>query len=178
VRRVLGLAAAAGFVGAIVAANYVTTRYAADFVIGDNRPEQMGFGFAATAGTVFAGAAFLLRDTVRDHLGRVGVLAVIVVGALVSYLISDASVATASAAAVLISELADSLVYEPLRKRAWAAAVLVSNTVGAVVDTVLFLVIAGFFTWDAVPGQLVGKVAWATLVPLGIISAVKSARRA
>lgn len=165
--RTLGLAAAAGFIAAIVLANYVTTRYG--FV-------AVGLGYTAAAGTYLAGAALGLRDVIQDTLGRWAVLAVILVGAAVSYAVSDPRIATASAVAVLLSELADLAIYSPLRRRGWAMAVLASNTVGAFVDTVVFLAIAGFFTWAAVPGQMIGKVVWATLVPLGLIYAARSAR--
>jgi uncharacterized PurR-regulated membrane protein YhhQ (DUF165 family) len=165
--RRLGIAAALGFVASIVLANWLTTRYG--FV-------GVGFGLVATAGTFAAGLALGLRDLVHDGLGRWGVLIVIAVGAAVSYLVADPRIATASAVAVLLSELADFSIYAPLRRRAWAAAVLASNTVGAFVDTVIFLWVAGFFAWSAVPGQMVGKVVWATLVPLGLIYAVRSAR--
>ncbi len=58
-------------------------------------------------------------------------------------------------------------VYSPLRARRWAVAVLASNTVGAAADTVLFLLLAGFpVTGPAIAGQLVGKVMWATLLPV------------
>lgn len=174
-KKLAGLAAALGFIGAIVAANWITTRYIVDG-IGNNALEQPGFGYAATAGTVFAGLAFLLRDAVREALGRLGVLAVIVIGAGVSYLVSDPHIATASCVAVLVSEFADSVVYEPLRKKAWALAVLASNTVGAILDTVAFLALAGIPIWANAPGQLLGKIAWATLVPLGLLYAVRSAR--
>jgi len=167
INRRLGFAAALGFIAAIVLANYLTTRYG--FV-------PVGLGLTATAGTFAAGLALGLRDVLHETLGRWGVLAVILVGAAVSYLVADARIATASAVAVLLSELADMAVYSPLRERAWAAAVLLSNTVGALVDTVVFLWIAGFFAWSAVPGQMVGKVVWATLVPLGLIYAVRSRR--
>jgi len=162
-----GVAAAVGFVAAIVLANYITTHYG--FV-------AVGLGYTATAGTYAAGLALGLRDAIQDTLGRRAVLAVILIGAAVSYAVADANIATASAAAVLVSELADLAVYTPIRKRAWAAAVLLSNTVGAFVDTIVFLTLAGFFTWSAVPGQMVGKVVWATLVPLGLIYAGRSAR--
>lgn len=165
--RPLGLAAAAGFVAAIVLANYVTTRYG--FV-------SVGLGYTAAAGTYLAGMALGLRDLIQDALGRFAVLAVILTGAAVSYAVSDHRIATASALAVLVSELADLAVYTPLRNKAWAGAVLLSNTVGALVDTIVFLSVAGFFTWAAVPGQMVGKVVWATLVPLGLIYAARSAR--
>ena len=169
VNRSTGYAAALAFVVSIVAANYVTTRYG--FV-------GVGLGLTATAGTFLAGLALGLRDIIHDALGRGVVLAVILIGAVVSYAVSDPRIATASAFAVLLSELADLAVYEPLRRRAWAAAVLASNTVGAFVDTVAFLWLAGFFAWGAVEGQMVGKVVWATLVPLGLIYAARSARSA
>lgn len=164
-KRAVGAAAAAGFILAIVAANWATTRYG--FV-------SVGLGLTATAGTYFAGLALGLRDLIQDGLGRLAVLGVIVVGALISYTVSSSHIATASAVAVLVSELADLAVYTPLRRRAWPLAVLLSNTVGAFADTVLFLWIAGFFAWGSVPGQMVGKVVWATLVPLGLIYAIRS----
>lgn len=165
--RPLGVLAALGFVAAIVAANYLTTAYG--FV-------SVGLGLTASAGTYAAGAALGLRDLIQDGLGRWGVLVVILVGAGVSFAVSDPRIAIASAVAVLVSEIADLAVYTPLRQRSWPAAVLASNTVGALVDTVAFLTIAGFWAWGAVPGQMVGKVIWATLVPLGLIYAVRSLR--
>ena len=168
-KKPAALAAALAFVAAIVAANYVTTRYG--FV-------SVGLGLTATAGTYFAGAALGLRDLIQDGLGKRATLVVIAIGAVVSYAVSDPRIATASAVALLLSEVADLAVYTPLRQRSWPAAVLASNTVGAFVDTVVFLTVAGFFTWGAVSGQMVGKVIWATLVPLGLIYVIQSARQA
>lgn len=167
--RPLGLASAAGFVGSIVLANYVTSRYG--FV-------GVGLGLTAAAGTYLAGLALGLRDVIRDTLGMAGMLAVILVGAVVSYAVADHRIATASATAMLVSEVTDALVYERLRSRSRPLGVLLSNLVGSFVDTVLFLTIAGFFTWGQVPGQMVGKVVWATLVPLGLIYVARSARKA
>lgn len=166
--RSTGFAAAVGFIASIVLANYLTTRYG--FV-------QVGLGFTAAAGTYAAGAALGLRDVVQDGLGRWAVLAVILIGAGLSFAVSDGRIALASGIAVLVSELADLAVYTPLRARgSRPLGVLLSNTVGAFVDTIVFLTIAGFFAWSAVPGQMVGKVVWATLVPLGLIYAVRSGR--
>jgi len=167
-RQELGLVAAGAFIISIALANWLTTRYG--FI-------SVGLGQTATAGTLAAGLALGLRDLVQDGLGRRAVLVVIVLGALLSYAVSDPHIATASAVAVLVSELADLVVYTPLRDRAWAAAVLASNLVGAFVDTVIFLAIAGFWSWSAVPGQMLGKIVWATLVPLGLLYAASSARR-
>ncbi len=173
-RRATGLGAAAVLMGSIVAANYLTTRYG--FV-------PVGFGLMATAGTFAAGFALAARDAVQDLLGRRVMLAVLVAGAVLSYLVADPFIATASAAAFLLAELADFAVYHPLRRRSklgdrrWAGAVVASNTVGAVVDTVVFLAIA--FGWAAVlpalAGQLVGK-AWATLAYLALGKAASRER--
>jgi queuosine precursor transporter len=147
--RVLGCLSALLFVAVILAANYVTTGYGM---------VPVGFGLMATAGTYFAGLAFLLRDAIQETLGRNAVLVLIVTGAALSYVISDPFIATASAVAFLVSEAADFAVYTPLRERSLLAAVTLSNTVGAIVDTLLFLTIAGFPLAQAFTGQVVGKV--------------------
>lgn len=163
-RRLAGVASVAALLASIVVANYATTRWG--FV-------PVGFGLAATAGTFAAGFALAARDAVQDLLGKRVMLAVLVVGAVLSYAVADARIATASAVAFLLAELANFAVYTPLRKRAalgdrrWAGAVAASNLTGALVDTVVFLAIA--FGWAAVlpalAGQLVGK-AYATVMYL------------
>lgn len=146
---------AAAFVAAIVAANWLTTRYG--FV-------PVGLGLSATAGTYAAGATFTLRDDVQDRAGMAWVLAVIGVGCAVSYVVADPSIAKASFAAFAISELADLAVYTPLKRRgAWTPAVWLSGLAGAVVDSVAFLTIAFgsvAVTTEAVAGQVLGKM-WA-----------------
>lgn len=163
-----GPAALTGYVGAIAAANWLTARYGM---------VPVGLGLAVTAGTFAAGAALLLRDTVQDTLGRRWVLAGITAGAALTWATSPA-LAVASTAAFLAAELADMGVYTPLRSRGWARAVLASNTVGAIVDTLLFLLLAGFpITAATVGGQLVGKLAWATVLPVLAVVTVRRWRR-
>jgi uncharacterized PurR-regulated membrane protein YhhQ (DUF165 family) len=164
------ITAALGFIATILAANYVTTQYGM---------VPVGFGLMATAGTYFAGLAFILRDLLQDKAGRKAVVGLIVAGAVLSYAISAPFIATASAVAFLLSEAADFAVYTPLRgqgKRGYIRAALASNTVGAVVDTILFLSIAGFPLRDAFWGQMVGKVA-VTLVVVAGVTVVRTARR-
>jgi uncharacterized PurR-regulated membrane protein YhhQ (DUF165 family) len=157
------IAAALAFVGTILAANYVTTAYGMVAV---------GFGLMATAGTYFAGLAFILRDLVQDKAGRWAVVAVILAGAALSYAVSDPFIATASACAFLLSEAADFAVYSPLRRKGYIRAAVVSNVVGAVVDTFVFLTIAGFPLSQAFAGQMVGK----TVVTLAVVVLVAGAR--
>jgi uncharacterized PurR-regulated membrane protein YhhQ (DUF165 family) len=149
------LFAFAGFVGTVYAANWALGRYGI---------VPIGFGLMAPAGVYFAGLAFGLRDTLHELGGRLWVLAAIAVGAILSLVIEDAvripggylPIALASGIAFAVSELADLAVYEPLRRRQWTAAVVASNVVGAVVDSLLFLVLA-FGSTAHMLGQVVGK---------------------
>ena len=165
-KNILGLLAAAAYVGVVVLANVLSSRYGL---------VAIGFGLMASAGTYAAGAALGLRDLVQDGLGRWAVLVVIAVGSALSFLLADAHIATASLAAFAVGELLDLGVYTPLRSRGFARAVLASNIVGGIADTLVFLWISGFgVTYNNVAGQLVGKLLWATIVPLLLIVAVRA----
>lgn len=159
----LKLTVALGFLTTILAANYVTTEYG--FV-------PVGFGLMATAGTYFAGLAFVLRDSLQDTAGRIAVIVTVAAGGLLSYAVSDPHIATASAVAFLVSELTDFAIYTPLRKRGYVRAAFASNLAGAFLDTVLFLWIAGFPVWAGLPGQMVGKM----LVTLAVVLVVLGVR--
>lgn len=164
-RRILALTA---YILAIAAANWLTTRYG---II------PTGFGLATTAGTYAAGLALLLRDAVQDVCGWRWVIAGIAAGAILTALTSPA-LAVASTVAFLLAELLDTAVYTPLRDRGWARAALASGIVGAVVDTYAFLAIAGFpITAQTVGGQLVGKMLWATALPVFAVLVFRQVRR-
>lgn len=160
--------AAAAFLGCILAANYVTTELGM---------VPVGFGLVATAGTYLAGLTFVLRDAVQDTWGKRATFALIVAGAGLSYFLSDPFIALASGVAFLASETADLAVYTPFRRRGYIRAAVASNVVGAFVDTILFLWIAGFPILDALAGQMVGKVA-VTLVVVIAVAAARTRRSA
>lgn len=159
------LTAAVGFLACILAANYVTTRYGM---------VPVGFGLVATAGTYFAGLSFVIRDSLQDAAGKRWTLAVIAIGAALSFLVADPFIALASAVAFGISEVVDLAIYTPLRRRGYVRAAVASNVAGSFVDTIAFLAIAGFPIWAALPGQMVGKVA-VTLVAVLIVAGVRLA---
>ncbi|MFF3398273.1 VUT family protein [Streptomyces sp. NPDC002659] len=166
--KYLGPAALTAYAASITAANVLTARYGL---------VPVAPGLVTTAGTFAAGAALLLRDVVQDTLGRAAVLCGIAAGAALTFATSPA-LAVASAVAFLAAEVADMAVYTPLRDRGWARAVLASNVVGAVVDTLLFLLLAGFpLTAASVGGQLVGKLAWATALPVAAVLTFRQVRR-
>jgi uncharacterized PurR-regulated membrane protein YhhQ (DUF165 family) len=155
-RTTTALAVGAALVATVALANWLTARYG--FV-------PVGFGLTATAGTYAAGACLALRDLLQDIGGRWAVLAAIVAGAIVSFWTSNTALAVASGVAFLLSELADALIYTPIRNRSafgdprWSAAVVLSNLVGTLVDSTVFLWIAfgPAAILPALAGQVVGK---------------------
>ena len=146
-RIVIGALSFVGYVGTVLGANWAITRFGI---------VPVGFGLMAPAGVYFAGLAFSLRDATQETLGRLWAIAAILVGAAVSTLI-DPALGVASGAAFLVSEFADFAVYTPLRRRNYLAAVGLSNTVGAVLDSAVFLWLA-FGSLDFMVGQVWGKL--------------------
>jgi uncharacterized PurR-regulated membrane protein YhhQ (DUF165 family) len=153
---------AAAFLGCILAANYVTSRFGLV-------PVGL-FGLVATAGTYFIGLTFVLRDLLHDTAGRRWTLAVIAAGAVLSFAVASPAIALASAAAFALSETADLAVYSPLRRRGYLRAAVASNVVGAAVDTVVFLTVAGFPLADAFAGQMVGKLIITALAVVAVLA--------
>jgi uncharacterized PurR-regulated membrane protein YhhQ (DUF165 family) len=155
---------------------YIATIFAANWAITTFGLVPVGFGLLAPAGVYFAGLAFTFRDLTQDALGRGWTYLAIVVGAGLSALLSG-PLALASGSAFLLSETADLLVYTPLRRRHWLGAVALSNLVGLVVDSALFLWLA-FGSLDFLAGQVVGKLEMTALaiIALGGIRALSERR--
>jgi uncharacterized PurR-regulated membrane protein YhhQ (DUF165 family) len=154
-------------IGIVAALGYVATIFAANWLIQHVGIVPVGFGLMAPAGVFAAGLALTLRDIVQATLGRAAVIAAILIGAALSYLVSPAF-AVASGVAFLVSELADLAVYTPLTRRSWLGAIALSNTVGLVIDSVLFLWLA-FGSLEFLAGQVVGK-AWMTLLAVVLLA--------
>ncbi|MFD6091265.1 VUT family protein [Oerskovia sp. NPDC060338] len=167
VRRLgLGLMLAlAAFIGAVVTANVVTSHMGL---------VPVGFGLLAPAGTYAAGAALLARDFVHKQGGRRWSLGAIGVAAILSWFMSTPEIAIASVAAFVVAELVDLCIFVAVRRRGFIRAAFTSNLISAPLDTFVFLTIAGFpLTVDTMLGQIVGKLLWATALPLAIYALVR-----
>jgi queuosine precursor transporter len=127
----------------------------------------VGFGLMAPSGVLVIGAALVLRDIVQRISGIAWALGAVAIGTVLSWLVADPHIAVASAAAFLMSELADCAVYSPLQRRGLVVAVVASGIAGAVVDSAAFLWLA-FGSLDFLAGQVVGK-AWAVLAAIPLI---------
>jgi uncharacterized PurR-regulated membrane protein YhhQ (DUF165 family) len=154
-------------IGLFAVSGYIATVFLANWAINTFGAVSVGFGLLAPAGVYFAGLAFTLRDVTQDTLGRTWVLVAIIVGALLSALVST-QFALASGVAFLFSELFDFAVYTPLRERNWLGAVVASNIVGLIADSLLFLWIA-FGSFEFLKGQIVGKV-WMTVLAVVVLT--------
>jgi uncharacterized PurR-regulated membrane protein YhhQ (DUF165 family) len=143
------LLAFVSFVACVVAANVMTAR--------------LGLVLGVTAGTFTAGLALLVRDWLDEVAGWRWILGAIGVGAGLSFAMTPGyRLALASGLAFTLSELVDWSVYRPLRHRGWVPAAVASNIVGALVDSTLFLAVAGFPLWPGIPVQTAVKGAVTT----------------
>jgi uncharacterized PurR-regulated membrane protein YhhQ (DUF165 family) len=91
----------------------------------------------------------------------------IAVGTAISAVLAPPALVAASAAAFLLSELADFAVYTPLQRRRLVLAVFASSVTGLVIDSIVFLYLA-FGSLDYLGGQIIGK-AWMVLLALPLI---------
>lgn len=161
-RGALAAGSLTAYIALVVAANVITNRLGLIWVAP---------GLVTTAGTYAAGLALLARDAIQETAGRWAVLGAIGIGAPLSAQYAGAHLAVASAVAFTLAEILDMAVYTRTRKNGWKRAVIASNAAGAVLDTFVFLSIAGFpVTVSTVGGQLLGKILWATIAPIILVS--------
>jgi len=105
------------------------------------------------------------------------------VGVPLSVHLATPRIALASGTAFLVSQLLDVAVFHRLRHHSWYIAPMASNSLAAVIDTVVFMSIAfagtdlPFITWGM--GEIIVKLGVATisLVPFRWLSLRSQARR-
>lgn len=145
------------YVAAIVAANWMIA-HVGHATGGGPHELPVGLGLQAPSGVYMAGFTFVARDIVQRSAGAWAGVAAIVVGAVLSFLVSP-TLAAASGVTFLCSETCDFLVFTPLQASNFPVAVALSGALSDLVDSTLFLVLAGIPLSLAWPGQVVGK-AW------------------
>lgn len=127
------------YASSVVAANWILLNVGTGTQAGVH-VIPVGFGLWAPSGVLAAGATFSLRDVVQRLAGKRAAWVALAAGALATYVLSP-TLAIASGVSFLVSEAADLLVYSRF-ERQFVRAVLFSNTVGAAVDSGLFLWLA------------------------------------
>ena len=148
VKKLIRVALFCSFILVIIAANWSIKEWGV---------VPIGFGLMAPAGVYFAGLAFSIRDGLHESANSRWIIAAIILGAGVSFMLEDVdTIAIASGAAFLASELADFAVYTPLRNKGKIGALLLSNAVGLVLDSIIFLYLA-FGSLEFLSGQVTAK---------------------
>jgi len=112
--------------------------------------------------SILVGLIFIFRDFAQREIGH-WVIPVMLAGGVISYFMADPFVAVASVAAFLISEGIDWTVYtisgRPMRDR-----ILLSSTVSTPIDSAVFLLMIGFFSWVTFAVMVVSKMVSALVV--------------
>lgn len=157
------------YLASVVAANWMIRNVGIP-IPGGTHLLPVGFGLLAPSGTYAAALTLVLRDLVQRTSGRWWGVGVIPIGAAISALF-DIRLALASGVAFLLSEALDFAVYTPLQRRL-TIAIAFSAPVGAVIDSLTFLALAGIPLALALPGQLVGK-GWAILVATVVVAVLR-----
>ncbi len=124
----------------------------------------------APSGVLWAGLALTVRDLVQRRLGFWYSWLAVAIGALLSAIL-DPALALASGSAFFLAETLDLFVYTPLQRRNLLVAVVASNIVGMVVDSFVFLYLAGI-PLAFMEGQVIGKL-WMTLLALPVIYLIR-----
>ncbi len=173
--RVLGLIYFALFILTIPAMNWVVMNVGTVCPADGPCLIPVWPGIMAPSGVLMAGVALVLRDLVQTKLGVRWSFYAIVFGALISAVFSDPSLIVACVLAFFFSELADLLVYTPMRSKWPAWAIIMSGLVGSVVDSAIFLSVA-FGSVEFIFGQVLGKF-WMSLAVALLIGWMHSRRK-
>lgn len=144
-RRVATIAFAI-YAGMIVLSNYLLAHFGL---------LPFFFGLTIPAGTYCAAVTFPARDVVQRSGGRIWGIVAVLTGAALAYFIAP-SLAVASAVAYLCSESIDFGVYTWLQGQ-YVAAIFASGIFASIVDSWVFLQIAGFYTPSAFQGLVLAK---------------------
>lgn len=160
------------YVAAIVASNWLIVRVGIPAGPGVHLT-PVGFGLLAPSGVWAAAVSFPARDVTQRLGGRWLGIAAILIGAAVSWKISDPHIAAASGITYLCSESADFAVYTPLQRRWFVPAVFASGCVAIVIDSALFLHLAGIYSAPALEGLILGKF-WVILAAVPVTWALRN----
>jgi len=163
------------YAATIPLANWMISNIGTQSFPGGPHTIPVGFGYSAPSGVLMIGLALVARDIIQRYAGKKYALAAIIVGVAISFVIAEPALATASATAFLLGEIADFSIYTPLQRRNIVLAVVASGVIGGIVDSLVFLQIAFGSTmfWE---GQVIGK-AWMALTSGIVIWMVRRAQK-
>lgn len=147
--------------------------YLAAIVAANLLVNHLGPTYSPVIAFFLIAAVLIFRDQFADVVGprRWFIQAgLILAGAVLTWICNPdaAQIAKASVIAFAASESVEAVAYYAMRHRPWMDRAPLSATLGAAVDSVLFITIAFGFNWQIAFAQFVAKVAgaylWAKLI--------------
>ena len=116
---------------------------------------------------IITGLVLVFRDLAQRQVGH-WVVALLVVGAIISYYLAAPEIAIVSALAFAVSELVDWIVYT-ISRRPLSQRILYSSLLSAPLDTTIFLygadmVVPGVFTFWSIAASVMSKLMGAVIV--------------
>lgn len=136
----LYLPLAASFVGLVILANWLASRFTVHVPLTP---------YMAPAGVFAIGAVLVLRDWLQQLRGLWWTMPLVYAAGLISWGVGDLAgwtslekIAVASVVAFSISETVEAVVFTPLRNRNLTLGVALSATVGNALDSYIFLTLA------------------------------------
>jgi uncharacterized PurR-regulated membrane protein YhhQ (DUF165 family) len=163
-------ALAAVYVGLVVLANWLASRYVVQVPLTP---------YLAPAGVFCIGALLVLRDWLQQLRGLLWTMPLVYLAGLLSWAIGTLAgwtglqrIAVASVVAFTVSETCEAVVFTPLRRRSLTLGVALSATVGNAIDSCLFLLLA-FGSLALFAGNFLGKL---EMIALGVL--LTASRRA
>jgi uncharacterized PurR-regulated membrane protein YhhQ (DUF165 family) len=112
--------------------------------------------------SLLVGFVFVLRDLAQRQIGDKVILAM-VIGIALSYILANPFVAYASAVAFAISEFTDWFIYN-ITKRPLKDRILLSSAVSTPMDSAVFMLMLGFFSWYGFAIMVASKMLGAFIV--------------
>lgn len=148
---------------------YIVCTILANYTLDSFLP--LGSFFLVNVGTFFFGVTFTQRDRVH-HFGRRAVYIMIAVAAVLNVVMSllvDTPLRYVAVAfvAIIVSETADTEIYQRLLARPWLERVAKSNAVSAPLDTLIFTLLAFWGETFATPGWMFQVIITDVLVKYG-----------
>jgi len=119
------------------------------------------FGISFPAGAVAIGLTFSARDYVQQIYGKLGCWKWMIT-ALIITLFFNLNVAVASGSAFLVAEFIDWIIFT-YSNRPFKQRVIISNLISIPIDSVIFVVLAFGWNWDAVWGQTIIKIVFSII---------------
>lgn len=112
-------------------------------------------GLIFPAGVIFVGLCFSFRDYAQQYWGVWKIWIFIAIATIIT-LFMNWQIAIASVSAFLISETVDWLVFT-ITKKDFIHRIWISNTFSTPIDSLVFVVLAFGWQWDAIYGQAIIK---------------------